>query len=291
MEKDIEKQCLSFRSYIRMLRKGINDTCYLFQNDGLQLSNFMEIFPQIDETFALMFNANNAISNERIDAIDFFYEKVFPLLDPTEVVNKIKPEIDEAYKILHNKLDSLDMTTFDEKKKKLFSDRKKKIERLQEPFQVDEIIDIKKFIKQMSECFNPPMVIDLSDIMEVYDKYVAVFKIYKSFNDLKNFNRPAKITPEQALIKRLYEQLNILQNTIEEKNEQISKLQQEKMTFKRENIQLKKENESLQQQNDELVKRVTQMNNRLQNNSKMVVALEKISGILEAPAPYTGDSK
>ena len=291
MDKDIEKQCLLFRSYIRMLRKGINDTCYLFQNDGLQLSIFVEIFPKIDETFVQMFSANNAISNERIDAIDSFYEKVFPLIDPNEIVSAVKPQISEAYEILHNKLESLNMSTFDEKKKNLFNDRKKKIERLQGPFEVNEVIDIKKFIKQISECFNPPMDIDLSDIMITYEKYIAVFKIYKSFNDLKQFDRPKKITPEQAEIKHLHEYVQNLQNAICEQKEQISKLQQEKMTFKRENIQLKKENESLQQQNDELIKRVTQMNNKLQNYTKLVSSMEKIHGILEAPAPYLNEPK
>lgn len=291
MDKDIEKQCLSFRSYIRMLRKGINDTCYLFQNDGLKLSVFTEIFPKIDETFIQMFSANNSISNERIDAIDSFYEKVFPLIDPSEIVSAILPQISEAYEILHNKLDSLDMTTFDEKKKNLFNDRKKKIERLQQPFEVNEIIDIKKFIKQISECFNPPMNIDLSDIMDIYEKYIAAFKIYKSFNDLKNFDRPKKLTPEQTEIKHLVEHIKNLQNAFMEQKEQISKLQQEKMAFKRENIQLKKENESLQQQNDELIKRVTQLNNKLQNYPKLVSSLEQIHGILEAPAPFPNDSK
>lgn len=292
IDKDIEKQCLSFRSYIRMLRKGINDTCYLFQNDNLQLSIFTEIFPKIDEIFIQMFNANNSISNEKIDAIDSFYEKIFPLIDPREVVSAIMPQITEAYEIIHKKLESLDMATFDEKKKNLFNDRKKKIEQLQQPFEVNDIVDIKKFVKQISECFNPPMNIDLSDIMSSYDKYVAVFKIYKSFKDLKQFDRPKKLTPEQAEIKRLCEHITNLQNAFMDQKDQISKLQQEKMAFKRENIQLKKEKESLQQQNDELIKRMTQMNTKLQNYSKLVSSVEQIHGILEAPAgAFANDSK
>ncbi|OHS95193.1 hypothetical protein TRFO_02125 [Tritrichomonas foetus] len=277
MDKDVEKACSTFRTYVRMLRKGINDTCYFFQDDGLNLTVFLDTFPKIDENYTKLFMANNLVPNEKIDAMEKFFENIFPPLDTSEVVQKVEPLIIEANATLQKRLSEIDMTKLDEKKKASYENIRKQIDSLSKPFEVEEIVDVIQLTKQMGNFFLPPIQVQTEDLRDSLEKYIAAFQINKAVKSLKAFVVPPKMTEEQAEIKRLNETIKKLNATIKEQKDQISKLQQEKMTFKRENIQLKKENEVYKQQNDDLVKRNNQMNNRLSELPAMRNALEGIA--------------
>lgn len=280
MDKEIEDSVAKFRSYLRMLRKGINDSCYFFRKQDYPLQPFQQIFPKIDDIFRQLFNANNTNPNDKIDAMELFFKEIFPLIDPTEFVTQTEPLIKEMNDKFKQKLASIDMTTLDEKKRNSYETIKKKFDLLETPFQAPEYVDIIKLTKQMANLFVPTLSIDLTDIEDLVDKYHAIFSINCSYQSLKSFEMPEHLTPERAEIKQLKKQIEEYLNTIDTQKRQISKLQQEKMQFKSANIELKKENEMLKDDIEFIKKKNHQLDQRAANTPKLKSALEEIADIV-----------
>ena len=284
MDKDIQKDCYTFRSYVRSLRRSINDICYFFRDESdVDLSFLRDSFHPIDDILFLLIKSPNLALNEKIDAMQQFYENIFPKLDASNLVSLIEPKVVEAHSKIQERVNAMDLSTLDEKKKVYLENLKKKLLALEKPFGVEEAVDVMQISKQMLQCFNPQKTIDISDVKDVLLKYISIYQLNSSIQNLKEFKVPEKMTKEQMEIKKLKEEIKKLNDTIKEQKEQISKIQQEKMNYRRENIQLKKENEMLTTQNDEYAKRNTQMSNRLQSQPTMRKALEDIYEIMAAP--------